>query len=115
MSQTKTTIPTLNNWGEITSKNFYKGVEVRKANKSTAVPKTGTTPMFYYVNKQGATGNWYNVKDLTVVSQEDKELLKSLKSQRDDLFKEYKQGNITLTAFNKVAQEVEETIAKLSK
>ena len=114
MSNTTKTIPTLNNWGDIEQRTFYKGVEVRKANKSTAVPKAGAQPMFHYVNKAGATGDWYDVKDLTVVSQEDKALVKELEQQRKELVKEFMAHNITAEQLVAREKEIDETIAKLA-
>lgn len=84
-------IPTLSNWGEIESRNFYKGVEVAKANKTTLVPKDGTEPLFHYKNRAGVIGDWYDVKNLTVV---DKTMRAENKRFANDLQKKVLSGEI---------------------
>jgi hypothetical protein len=111
-------VPTYqNNWGEITeSKPFHKetGVEIVKANKTTVTPKAGAQPLFNYVNKAGATGSWYDVADVNIVTKENRELLKELQKQRDDLFKEFRSHNISSDAFIAREGELAELITQLA-
>lgn len=109
-------VPTYqNNWGEmVESRPFYKGVEIAKANKSSVRPKAGARPLFHYVNKAGATGDWYDVKDVFTISKEDKDLVRELEKQRTDLFKSYRAGAITRDQFNARDDEIVTTINKLA-
>ena len=113
-----TTVPTYqNNWNEIVeSRPFHKetGVEIVKANKTSVTPKAGAQPLFNYVNKAGATGGWYAVTDVNIVTKENRELLKELQKQRDELFTEFRKGNISSDAFIAREAEVAELITKLA-
>ena len=107
---------TIENWGELEQKVFYNGVEVRKANQSSAVPKVGTQPLFYYTSKKGTKGDWYSVEDLTVLEQlskEDKALVRELNKKRDALYKEYRAHAISKEVFDARDAELAETIDKI--
>lgn len=111
-------VPTLDNWGEIDSRNFYKGVEVAKANQSTSTPKEGTSPLFHYINKKGVQGDWYNIKDLTQVarmSKEDKGLVRDLNKQRTELFKGYMAHEFSKDKFDERDSEIAFTIDEIEK
>ncbi len=118
MANSKVTIPTLSDWGEMESRIFYKGTQVSKANKSTSTPKAGTSPLFHYVNKAGVQGDWYDVKDLTQVarmSKEDKGLLRDLNKQRTELFKGYRAHEFSREKFLSRDEEIETVISDIEK
>lgn len=90
MSNSKN-VPTLTNWGEIESRNFYNGVEVIKANKSSVLPKDGATPLFFYKNKAGVVGEWYAITDVNKI---DKTMQAENKRFANDLQKKVLSGEI---------------------
>lgn len=82
---------TLKNWSEVTSKNYFKGVEVVKVNKTSVRPKEGATPQFYHINKNGVKGAWYAIDDVEIV---DKAMIAENKRFINDLNKKIKNGDI---------------------
>lgn len=92
-------IPTLDNWGEVESRNFYKGVEVVKINKTSVRPKEGTQPRFKYKNKKGVLGHWYAITDVMYV---DKTMQAENKRFATDLHKKLKAGEIDMEKMQEV-------------
>lgn len=114
MAKAKTTsIPTIKNWGDFDHRTYFKGKQIVKANKSTAIPKPGKTPACYYVNRNDNKGEWYYVTDVAVITKEDKEVLKSLQAHKKDLVKSFMSNAITNDQFMKRTEEVDEKIAEL--
>jgi hypothetical protein len=97
----QTNVPTLSNWGEIESRNFYKGVEVVKTNRSSILPKEGATPLFRYKNKAGVIGDWYDINNVVRV---DKTMQAENKRFANDLAKKVVSGQIDADKMKEVLE-----------